>query len=148
MIKKSILVIVIFAFYFLAGCASVPMASKEQDSTLKAFAQPTADKAGLYVYRSGSFVGGALKKNIYIDGAFLGETAPGVFFYKEITLGQHQISTESEFSDNAIAFQADGGKNYFCQQYIKMGVFVGGANVQMVSEQEGMEAIRKCSLAK
>ena len=78
----------------------------------------------------------------------MGETANKTYFYKEIAPGEHQISTESEFSDNAITFQAEGGKNYFARQYIKMGVFVGGANLQMVSEQEGMEEVLKCRLAK
>jgi hypothetical protein len=150
MFKKTSLIIIaaLFSFSLLAGCASVPMAPKEQDLTLKAFPQPAADKSGLYVYRIKSFVGGALKKNIYVDKVMVGETAPGIYFYKEITPGQHEISTESEFSDNVITLQAEGGKNYFCQQYIKMGVFVGGANVVMVSEEEGKAAIRKCGLAK
>ncbi len=147
MFKKAIFVAVIISVSLLTGCASVPMAPSEQDIALKAFSQPAADKAGLYVYRN-SFVGQALKKTVYIDGVLLGETANKTYFYKEITPGQHQISTESEFSDNAITFQAEGGKNYFAEQYIKMGVFVGGANLRMVSEQEGMEAVRKCGLAK
>jgi hypothetical protein len=149
MFKKAILgAIITFIFVsLLTGCASVPMAPMEQDSALKAFSQPAADKAGLYVYRN-TFGGQALKKRVYVDGVLLGETANKVYFHKEITPGQHQISTESEFSDNAITFQAEGGKNYFAEQYIKMGVFVGGANVKMVSEQEGMEAVRKCGLAK
>lgn len=131
----------------VTGCASVPMASKEQDTSLKTFAKPTADKAGLYVYRN-SFVGQALKKNVYVDGALLGETANKVYFYKEITPGQHQLSTESEFGDNSIGFQAEGGSNYFAEQYIKMGLFVGGANLKMVTEEEGMTNVRECSLAK
>jgi hypothetical protein len=33
------------------------------------------------------------------------------------------------------------------RQYIKMGVFLGGANLELVSE-EGKESIKKCKLAK
>jgi hypothetical protein len=147
MVKKVILVAAIISVSLLIGCATVPMAPTEQDTAFKAFSQPTTDKAGLYVYRN-SAAGGMLKKKVYVDGVLLGETAPKTFFYKEITLGQHQISTQSEFSDNAITFQAEGGKNYFCQQYIKMGVFVGGANVKMVSEEEGKKQVLECNLAK
>ncbi|MDT8452929.1 MAG: hypothetical protein RQ936_09340, partial [Gammaproteobacteria bacterium] len=57
------------------------------------------------------------------------------------------LSTESEFSDNEIFFEAEGGNNYFAEQYIRIGVFVGGANLRMVSEQEGMAAVRECELA-
>ncbi len=147
MFKKVLLVAVMVSVYFLTGCASVPLAPTEQDSALKAFSLPAADKAGLYIFRN-SFMGQALKKNLYVDGVFLGESSNKVYFYKEITPGQHQISTGSEFSDNTITFQAEGGKNHFARQYIKMGVFVGGANLEMVSEQEGMEEVRKCRLAK
>ena len=145
---KSLVVASTFSvFLMVSGCATVPMASKEQDASLKAFSKPPADKAGLYVYRN-TFGGQALKKNVYVDGVLLGETANKVYFYKKISPGQHQLSTESEFSDNAINFQASGGKNYFAEQYIKMGVFVGGANVKMVTDEEGMKNVRECSLAK
>jgi hypothetical protein len=154
MIKKAILVIVIFSVSLFVGCASVPMASMEQDSALKAFSQPEANKAGLYIYRTSGlnilmgFWGFDVTKKVFIDGVCLGATAPKTYFYKEITPGQHQVQTESEFYSNTISFQAEGGKNYFCQQYIKMGIFNVGANVEMVSEQEGIAAVRKCNLAK
>lgn len=147
MFKKFILVATIISVSLLTGCASVPMAPVEQDGALKAFSLPAPDKAGLYIYRS-SGAGTALKKNVYVDKVLLGETAQKTYFYKEIAPGQHEVSTESEFSDNTITFQAEGGKNYFARQYIKLGIFVGGANLEMVSEEEGMEAVRKCGLAK
>jgi len=103
--------------------------------------------AGLYVYRN-SFVGQALKKNIYVDDVFLGESANKVYFYKQVTPGPHKLSTESEFSDNSITFEAEARKNYFAEQYIKMGVFVGGANLKMVSEEEGMKQVSQCRLAR
>jgi len=55
-------------------------------------------------------VGQALKKNIYLDGLLLGETANKTYSYKEIKPGQYQLSAESEFSDNTIKFQAESGK--------------------------------------
>jgi len=131
----------------VTGCASVPLAAPEQDAALKTFAKPPADKAGLYVFRN-SFVGQALKKSFYIDGALIGETSNKVFFYQEITPGTHQVSTESEFSDNAISLEAVAGTNYFIEQYIKMGAFVGGANLRVVNETEGMAKVRECRLAR
>ena len=123
------------------------MGSKEQDATLKNFSAPTENKAGLYIYRN-TFVGQGLKKTVSLDGSVIGETANKVYFYKEITPGPHTLSTESEFSDNVINFQADAGKNYYAQQFIKMGVFVGGANLKMVDETEGKKEVLQCELAK
>ncbi len=70
-----------------------------------------------------------------------------MFFYVEISPGMHTISTESEFGENSVIFQADGGKNYFAEQYIKFGVFVGGAGIEMVDEEVGMKEVLECSLA-
>ena len=146
MFKKSIFLAILAFVMLLSGCASVPMASKEKDAALKQFVSPPKDKAGLYVYRD-TFVGQALKKTVSLDGSVIGETANKVYFYKEIPPGQHTLSTESEFSDNSISFQADAGKNYYAEQYIKMGVFVGGANLKMVDENVGKKAIQECGLA-
>jgi len=147
MIKQFFITASLVGVLFASGCASVPMASAEQDASLKKFVEPTSDKAGLYIYRN-SLVGQALKKNVYVDGEFLGETANKVYFYQEVAPGEHEISTESEFSDNAIKFRAEGGTNYFARQYIKMGVFVGGAGVEMVSEEEGKKNVLESKLAK
>lgn len=146
MFRKSAIGMGLLLIFIMTGCASVPMASKEQDVALKEFPRPTEGKAAIYVYRN-SFVGQALKKDIYLDGIFLGESANKVYFHKEIVPGKHELSTESEFSNNTLNFDAEAGRNYFAEQYIKMGAFVGGANVQMVSDEEGMKNVRECSLA-
>lgn len=145
---KIVTLLVIAASFLVTGCASVGMAPKDDSAKAKQFNIPAANNAGLYVYRS-SFVGKAQKKDIYIDGKCLGESANDVFFYKELEGGKtHKISTESEFSDNAISLQFDSGKNYYVRQYLKMGVFVGGAGVELVSEQQGKADIAKLNMAK
>jgi len=130
----------------LSGCASVPMASREQDAAAKTFSPPASDKSAIYVFRN-SFVGQALRKIISIDGTIIGASANKVYFYQVLNPGRHTITTESEFGDNSIAFQAQPGKNYFARQYIKMGVFVGGSNVEMVSEDEGKSEVLQCGRA-
>ena len=142
------LTLAVFTISLLAGCASVPMESKEKSDMAKKFTPPSGDKAGLYIYRSGSF-GGALKKDVWLDGACIGETAPNVFFYEEVAGGiGHKVSTESEFSPNDLLLKADNGQNYFVRQYIKMGVFVGGAGVELVDGEKGKEEVSKLELAK
>ena len=139
---------IVIATALISGCASVPMESKEASVQAKKFNPPTEGHSGLYVYRD-SFVGKALKKDIWIDGKCIGESAPDVFFYEEVKGGQqHTISTESEFSPNDLAINTLPGTNYFINQYIKLGVFVGGAGLELVSEEKGKEAIMELELAK
>lgn len=139
---------VVFTMSLLVGCASVPMEGKEKSDTAKTFSAPSGDKAGLYIYRSGSF-GGALKKDIWVDGKCIGETAPNIFFYEEVAGGmEHKVSTESEFSPNDLLLKTDSGQNYFVRQYIKLGAFVGGAGLELVDGEKGKEEVTKLELAK
>ena len=146
MLKKSLIILSIVISSFLTGCATVPLASVEEDTARKTFTPPPQGTAGLYIYRNSAF-GGALKKSLYIDGELLGESAPMTYFYKEISPGEHRLSTESEFSNNDLLVDTEGGRNYFVRQYIKMGLFVGGANLEIVSEEEGRKGVLECKLA-
>jgi len=146
MYKKLVLITLASAFF--VGCASVPMESDENANIAKKFNPPTEGNGGLYVYRDSSF-GGALKKDVWINGQCIGETAPNVFFYEEVAANEeHKISTESEFSPNDILILVEQGKNYFIRQYIKFGVFVGGAGVELVDEEKGKEAVKGLGMAK
>lgn len=144
----KIVSLLVFAFALtLTGCASVDMAPQEASAKAKQFAAPSANNAGVYIYRNSSF-GGALKKDVWIDGKCVGETAPNVFFYTEVEGGkQHKIDTESEFSPNALELMFEAGKNYFVRQYIKVGVFVGGAGVELVSEEQGKADVAPLNMA-
>lgn len=148
--KKGNLAVLAIALsvMFFSGCSTVPLEPEEVSQAAKLFKNPSEGKAGLYVYRN-SFVGQALKKDIWIDNKCLGESANNVFFYQDIKGDEeHKISTESEFSPNELVLKTESGKNYFIRQYIKMGVFVGGANLEMVDEEEGKKAIAELDMAK
>ncbi len=144
---KHILVASIIALSLLSGCASVPMESASKTEEARKFNPPKDGYSGLYIYRTGG-PGTALKKDIWVDGKCIGESAPNTFFYEEVTGGEkHKISTESEFSPNDLIVDTEAGGLYFIKQYIKMGVFVGRANVKVVDEEEGKQAISKLEMA-
>ncbi len=146
MYKK--ITLAVFTVLLFSGCASVPMESTEKSDMVKKFSSPEDGKVGLYIYRSGSF-GAALKKDIWVDGKCIGESAPNVFFYEEVMGNvEHKVSTESEFSPNDLIFKSDSGHNYFVRQYIKFGVFVGGAGIELVDEEKGKNDVAELKLAK
>ena len=143
---KKLLIIALGTLIF-TGCASVPMESPEKSEQLKSFAPPPVGKAGFYIYRTGG-MGGALKKDVWVNGECVGQTAPNIFFYKIVEGDQqHKVSTESEFSPNDLMIDAEAGQNYFIKQYIKMGVFVGGANLEQVSGEEGRKEVSALDMA-
>lgn len=130
----------------ISGCTTVPLASKEESNKAKAFNAPSEGNAALYIYRPSSF-GGALKKDITLDGKCIGASAPYVFFYEEVKSGEHTLSTESEFSPNDLILKTEPGKNYFVEQFIKPGVFVGGAGLELRNEDEAKAEIKELDLA-
>ncbi|MBT5469805.1 MAG: DUF2846 domain-containing protein [Nitrospina sp.] len=78
----------------------------------------------------------------------MGETAPDVFFYEAVEGDtSHKVSTESEFSPNDLLIKVKSGMNYFIRQYIKIGLFVGGAGLELVDEEEGKKDVSKLGMA-
>lgn len=142
------LVLISLVPFLLVGCASVPMENIDKSTKAKEFNNPSEGNSGLYIYRTGG-PGTALKKDIWVDNKCIGETAPYMFFYEEVKGNEeHNVSSESEFSPNNLLIKTESGKNYFVNQYIKMGVFVGGAGLELVSEEKGKEEITELEMAK
>jgi hypothetical protein len=103
----------LLSYLTMTGCASVPMEGAEKNSAAKKFNPPSEGSSGLYIYRN-SFVGKALKKDVWVDGKCIGETAPDVFFYEEVKGDKsHKVSTESEFSPNDLLIKVKSGMHYF-----------------------------------
>lgn len=145
---KIVSILTLTAALLISGCASVEMGSKAESAKAKEFNPPDQGNAGVYIYRD-SFVGKALKKDIWIDGKCIGESAPDVFFHTEVEGGKtHKIDTESEFSPNTLELMFESGKNYFIRQFIKMGVFVGGAGLEKIPEEQGKKDVAKLEMAK
>ena len=144
----KILSSLVVSIILLSGCASVPMESDEAANRAKQFNPPSPGKAGVYVYRPDTPIGAALKKSVWIDGKCIGETASGVFFYHEVEGDkEHTISTESEFSPNDLVIRMKEGLHYFIKQYIKMGVFVGGAGLEQQDLSTGKREVSELRMA-
>jgi hypothetical protein len=72
-----------------------------------------------------------------------------VFSYKEVFGGKsYKIDTESEFSPNTLELMVEAGKLYFIRQFIKMGVMVGGSDLEKMPEDKGQKAVAKLNMAK
>ena len=131
----------------ISGCVNVATQTPEAESYAKQFNPPPAGWSGLYIYRTCSVFGAGLKKSLYVDGQFVGETSRCRFFYRLLKPGVHKIQTESEFSENGTTLEFREGVNHFIQQYIKLGVFVAGANLEIRDEAEGRKDVSDLSLA-
>ena len=135
------------ASFILVGCASKSnYAPKELSDNAKLFNKPSDGKAGIYIYRIVS-PGGQFEMDLFIDDKFIASSYSNMFYYLEVDGDkEYKISTESEFSPNDLLLKAEKNKLYFIKQYIRMGVFVGGANLEVVDEEVGKKAILNPSM--
>ena len=123
----------------VSGCATVEMADAGADSAAKAFAAPSGDKAGVYIYRNETF-GAAIKLNVLLDGRYLGETASKTYFYEEVAPGMHTVTGKAE-NESKVSFQAMAGRLYYIGQEVKMGMFQPRNELQLVDEATGRAGV-------
>lgn len=132
------------AIVILSGCASVPMASLEEDTMAKTF-KVDPDKSLIYLYRNES-MGGAIKIPVTLNGKMMGQTAPKTYFVWNVTPGKQEISCIGE-STAVLAIDARPGRAHYVWQEMKMGMWAARCALAEVDEQVGKQAVNECKLA-
>lgn len=144
MLKKSIrLAVIVGAVIVATGCASVQMASPDQDAQAKAFATK-ADKAHIYVYRN-EVIGAAVKMPVALNGKLVGDTVAKSFIRLEVPPGEHTLVSKTE-NDAVVKVNAVAGRNHFVWQEVKMGMFAARSALTEVDEATGRQAVQECKL--
>ncbi len=123
--------VLLFLAAAVSGCSSLAVNDKSAEDYAKEFNPPPAGWSGLYLYRTCNLWGAGLHKNLYVDGQYIGETTRCLFFYRLVKPGQHVVQTESEFGENEVTVNFVEGQNYFVNQYIRYGVLVPGAGIEV-----------------
>lgn len=140
---KKLLAATLLITAALAGCASVPMASLNNDNQAKTF-QVKQDRANIYVYRNEHF-GAAIPMSLALDGKMTGRTGAMTYAKWEVLPGKHEISSISE-NTSKLSLNAEAGKNYFIWQEVKMGMWQARSLLQEVDPTAGMAAVKECKL--
>ena len=127
-----------------SGCASVPLASPEQDTQAKQFRVPPG-KSRIYVYRNES-MGGAIKIAVTLDGKVMGQTAPKTYFAVDVAPGKHELTCLAE-NNASLSVNAPAGKPVFVWQEMKMGAWSARCALNQVSDPVGREGVMESSMA-
>ncbi|KMY66144.1 hypothetical protein AAU61_19230 [Desulfocarbo indianensis] len=138
------LVLIVILISLVSGCASVPMATPEEDASAKQFI-PNKDKSSIYLYRNESF-GGAIPVTVSLDGKVAGQTGPMTYFMWQVDPGKHDIQSMAENNVN-LSLEAEAGQIYFVWQEIKMGVFMARTILHKVDDEEGRKGVLECKRA-
>jgi len=124
----------------LTGCAS-GVKYKDMSSSI---ATLSPDQGRIYFFRSSSMVGAALQPDIRLDGAVVGESKPGGFFYIDSAAGGHEVSTATEV-ERKLTLMLDKGETKYVKTSISLGVFVGHVTPELVSQEDAMQELPELS---
>ena len=124
-----------------SGCASVPMATPEQDMAAKSYSVKP-DKANIYVYRNET-MGAAIKMPVALDGRLVADTGAKTFMLLEVSPGSHTIVSKTE-NDSTLTVNATAGRNYFVWQEVKMGMMAARSELHQVDDATGKAGVAEC----
>ena len=143
MFKKLTAVCALVLVVLVGGCASVPMATPEQDAAARTFSVKPG-KANIYVYRNETF-GAAIKMAIVLDGKLMADTAANTYMVLEVAPGAHTVISKTE-NEPSVTVNAVAGRNYFLWQEVKMGAFAARSELHQVDEATGKQGVAECKL--
>lgn len=143
MLKQFLGVVMAAAIISMTGCASVPMASAEKDTSAKSY-KTDPNQANIYVYRNETF-GAAIKMPVLIDNYAVGDTASKTYIFKQVAPGSHTVTSKTE-NDATLTIDAKAGENYFVWQEVKMGAFAARSQLHLVDAEKGKADIAECKL--
>jgi len=142
--KRFLGLFALLSLLSMGGCASVPMATPQQDAAAKQFKVP-AGKSRIYLYRNETF-GSAIKMAVSLDGKTMGQTGPHTFFVWDVNPGHHTIESLTE-NVSKLSLDTQAGQPYFVWQEVKMGMLSAGSVLHKVDRETGMSGVNECKLA-
>lgn len=143
MLRKMLALSALAVLVLASGCASVEMASTEQDTAAKSFAVKPG-KANIYVYRNENF-GAAIKMPVALNGKLVGDTAAKTYLRLEVDPGTHTVVSKTE-NDSSVTLNTVAGRNYFLWQEVKMGMMMARSSLQQVDDATGRAGVAECKL--
>jgi hypothetical protein len=124
----------------LTGCAS---GTKHKDMVAGIPAmQPDAGR--VYFYRSSSLMGAALQPPIKLNGAVVGESKPGGFFFVDSRAGHQEVVCTTKV-DKKLTFMLSKGEIKYVKTSIGFGVLVGRVVPELVSAEEAAKDLPELS---
>ena len=127
----------------LSGCA---VSGPKYAEHSKSIAPLASDKGRIYFFRDDSFVGGAVRPDILLNGKAVGESLPGGYFLIDKEPGNHTVSTSTEV-DRTVEFVLASGETKYIKTSVSMGFFVGHVIPELVGETDALKAMKELTFA-
>lgn len=138
------LLLVLVAVGGSAGCSAVGKLPVQFDEYARGLA-PDSARALVYVVRP-SNAGKISKFVVTCDGDSIGATGGRRYIYTLQPPGKHLFVSRAE-NRSELPIALEGGRTYFLEQKIRMGLLSARNSLERVGEAEGREKLAKCSLS-
>lgn len=126
----------LFLSILVSACASGPKFSEIQ-TTIPAL---KADQGRVYFYRSSSMLGAAIQPSILLNGAVVGDSQPGGFFFVDHAPGAKEVSISTEV-EKKLTFTLEPGQTRYVKTVIGFGVIAGRVYPELVDSATGEKEI-------
>ncbi len=101
--------------------------------------QPTPGQALVFVVRP-TGLGGKIQTKVAVDGVWMGVNRAKNYFFFALEPGEHYICSKAE-NRSVVALTVEGGKTYYIQQKIRMGLMKARNTLEVLDEQAGSKAL-------
>lgn len=132
---------VVCAALVLSGCAASGPKMAEVSTAMPAL---KADQGRVFFYRKDTMLGAALTPNVMMDGAVVGESRRGSFFYVDAATGSHEAATTTE-ATNKVSFVLAPGETKYVRTDPSMGVLVWRITPTLVGADEAKAELASLS---
>ncbi len=130
---------VLIALTLMTGCTAVgPLYSEVATS----FPPVPEGKGRIYFYRPDTIVGAAVTSDITLNGRVVGKSERAGFFFADEDPGKCTVTTSTEV-EKQLTFVLEAGETKYVKTTISIGVLVGRIQPELVSNDEGSQAITK-----
>jgi len=129
---RAKLVMLVGALMLLAGCAATGPKFTEMKASIPALKQ---GEGRVYFYRSASMFGAAIQPEIRLNGAVVGSSVPGGFFFVDRPPANYEANASTEV-ERKLTFTLAAGETKYVRTSPSFGVLVGRINFDLVNGSE------------
>jgi len=129
---RAKLVMLVGALMLLAGCAAIGSKFTEMKASIPALKQ---GEGRVYFYRSASMFGAAIQPEIRLNGAVVGSSVPGGFFFVDRPPANYEANASTEV-ERKLTFTLAAGETKYVRTSPSFGVLVGRINFDLVNGSE------------
>lgn len=138
---KFVSLAAIAAAAVLTGCAATGPKFSQQEAAMPKLA---AEQGRVYFYRVDSMLGAAVRPSVKLDGAAVGDSVPGGYFFVDAAAGNHEAATSTE-ATNKLTFVLDKGEIKYVRTKVQMGLLAGHVIPELVSADEAQKELPSLS---